>query len=51
MKKSTTQQIKKNMEQAKKDIVSGYVVTKICIKRLEKNIKTSKKLINQFKLI
>lgn len=44
------EQIKKNMAKAEKDIISSFVITKICIKRLEESLKESQKLLNQFKV-
>ena len=44
------ERIREGMGQAKKDLVSSMVVTQICIKKLDDNIKKSSDLLSQFQL-
>jgi hypothetical protein len=44
------EEIREGMARAKKDLVSSVVVTKICIGKLEENIKQTDDLLSKFKL-
>lgn len=42
--------IKKGMEQATKDLVSSYVITKVCIEKLDANIKKTDEILAKFQI-